>query len=305
MAVTVLVTGAAGQVGRDLVQVLAASVPPAGVATALLGATPVLPGEFDVVELDHSKLDVTNAVACRKVITAAAPEVVVHLAAYTAVDRAESDVARAQLVNEIGTRNVAAAAEESSAHLIALSTDYVFAGDLGRALDEGDSVGPLSVYGRTKLDAERACPPGATIVRTSWVAGLTGRSVVHLAATAAQSGAELRFVDDQVGTWTSAADLAAGLVQLIRVRPTGIVHLAGTGEASWYEVIQRAVELSGGSVEQVQAISTAQLDPAPAARRPPFSPLVSRRLGEFGGMPLPHWTDGLGRLVRAIGHEAR
>ncbi len=305
MAVTVLVTGAAGQVGRDLVQVLAASVPPAGVATALLGATPVLPGEFDVVELDHSKLDVTNAVACRKVITAAAPEVVVHLAAYTAVDRAESDVARAQLVNEIGTRNVVAAAEESSAHLIALSTDYVFAGDLGRALDEGDRVGPLSVYGRTKLDAERACPPGATIVRTSWVAGLTGRSVVHLAAAAAQSGAELRFVDDQVGTWTSAADLAAGLVQLIRVRPQGIVHVAGSGGASWYEIVRRAVELSGGSVDQVQAISTAQLDPAPAAKRPPFSPLVSRRLGEFGSTPLPHWTDGLGRLVRAIDHEAR
>ena len=305
MAVTVLVTGAAGQVGRDLVQVLAGSVPAAGVATALLGATPVLPGEFHIVELDHSKLDVTDAAACRKVVAAAAPEVVVHLAAFTAVDRAESDAARAQLVNEIGTRNVVAAAEESSAHLIALSTDYVFAGDLGRALDEDDRVGPLSVYGKTKLDAERTCPPGATIVRTSWVAGLTGRSVVPLAAAAAQSGAALRFVDDQVGTWTSAADLAAGLVQMIRLRPQGIVHVAGSGEASWYEVVRRAVELSGGSEAQVQAISTAQLDPAPAARRPPFSPLVSRRLGEFGGVPLPHWTDGLGRLVRAIGHEAR
>jgi len=92
---------------------------------------------------------------------------------------------------------------------------------------------------------------------------------------------------------------------LIRVRPQGTVHVAGSGGASLYEIVRRAVELSGGSVDQVQAISTAQLDPAPAAKRPPFSPLVSRRLGEFGSTPLPHWTDGLGRLVRAIDHEAR
>lgn len=299
----VLVTGAGGQVGADLTMVLSGSIPSAGKATGLLGAHSVTVGEFDVVALDHSGLDVTDATECSSLFRAAAPDVVVHLAAYTAVDKAEGDPEGAARVNATGTHNVATACEEVGAHLIAVSTDYVFAGDLGRELDEEDPVHPLSVYGATKLAAERSCGPDATIVRTSWVAGLSGRTVVHLAVAAATSGRELRFVDDQVGTWTSSADLAAGLVQMIRERPAGLVHMAGHGAASWFDVIREAVVLAGGSAAQVAPIATSDLDPQPAATRPACSPLVSRRLSAFGGQPLPEWQDGLERLVRAIIQE--
>lgn len=300
MATTVLVTGAAGQVGVDLVNVLHGVVPAAGVTTGLCGANAVGDGEFEVVALDRSALDVTDGAACSEIIGAIEPEVVVHLAAYTAVDRAESEQGLALAVNEMGTRNVAAAAEATGAHLVALSTDYVFPGDLGRELSEDDPVGPLNVYGVTKHSGELACPPSATIVRTSWVAGVTGRSVVHLAKDAAHEGRELRFVDDQIGTWTSSADLAAGLVKFIRDQPGGVVHVAGAGAASWFEVVQEAVAIAGGSRTQVVGIKTIELDPAPRATRPQCSPLVSRRLAELDAVPLPPWQEGLERLVLAL-----
>lgn len=299
----VLVTGAAGQVGTDLRQVLAGIVPPAGKATCLIGVEPVSTGEFEVVPATRADLDVTDAVAVRQLVSSSGAEVIVHLAAYTAVDRAESDREGAAAVNELGTANVVAAAEESAAHVIYVSTDYVFPGTLGRALVESDPTGPLSVYGATKLAGELRCRPEDSIVRTSWVAGITGRNVIRLAAESAADGRQLRFVSDQVGSLTSSADLAAGLVHMIRQRPGGIFHVAGDGEASWHEVITHAVVAAGGSAEQVTPISTAELDPQPAATRPACSPLASERLAEIGGVPLPGWQDGVERLVAAIGRE--
>jgi dTDP-4-dehydrorhamnose reductase len=296
----ILITGAGGQVGRDLQAVLAGVIPAGGAATALLGTAPVAADEFDVVAADRSRLDVTDRAAVSSFVERCSPDVIVHLAAYTAVDRAEVDPEGARLGNQVATANVADAADAAGAHLIAISTDYVFAGDQGRALDENDATNPLSVYGATKLAGERACAPGVTIVRTSWVAGAAGRTVLNLAVEAAASGRELAFVDDQVGSLTNAADLAAGLVFFIRNRPGGVVHMAGTGHASWFEVIAHAVEAAGGSRDQVRAISTAQLDPQPAAQRPAFSPLVSARRGELGFEPLPEWQDGVSRLVGAL-----
>jgi dTDP-4-dehydrorhamnose reductase len=296
----VLITGAGGQVGTDLTSVLTGIVPPAGATTGLLGASPVGPDEFEVASLDRSRLDIVDADAVASAVDAFAPEVIVHLAAYTAVDRAEGDVMGATAVNEAGTRNVVRAASRSGAHVVYVSTDYVFAGELGRALVESDATGPLSVYGATKLAGERACRPTDTIVRTSWVAGLSGRNVIHLAAAAGREGRALRFVDDQIGTLTSSADLAAGLVAMVRQRPGGVFHVAGDGAASWHEVISHAVVAAGGSADQVTPISTAELDPQPAATRPSFSPLVSERLAEIEGVPLPRWQDGVARLVAAI-----
>ena len=299
----ILITGAGGQVGTDLTTVLAGVIPAAGLATALLGAEPVQDAEFEVAALSRSQLDIVDARAVRSAFEAHRPEVVVHLAAYTAVDRAEADVERATAVNEEGARNIVMAAEVTGAHVVYVSTDYVFAGDLGREMVESDAPRPLSVYGATKLAGERACRPTDTIVRTSWVAGLSGRNVIHLAAASAREGRALRFVDDQVGTLTSAADLAAGLVAMIRRRPEGVFHVAGSGSASWHEVITHAVVQAGGSADQVTPISTADLDPQPAATRPAYSPLVSERLVEIEGVPLPRWQDGVARLVAAIASE--
>ena len=299
----VLITGAGGQVGTDLTAVLSGILPKAGASTALLGSEDVAEDEFLIAALTRAQLDICDAGAVDATVAGFAPDVIAHLAAYTAVDRAEADFAGAKAINEIGTRNIVTAADRQGAHVIYVSTDYVFAGDRGREMVESDATGPLSVYGATKLAGEAACRPSDTIVRTSWVAGLSGRNVIHLAARAGQSGQALRFVDDQIGTFTASADLAAGLVAMIRHRPHGIFHVAGTGPASWFEVITHAVVSAGGSADQVSPISTSELDPQPAATRPAYSPLVSERLAEIEGTPLPGWQDGVARLVAAITSE--
>jgi dTDP-4-dehydrorhamnose reductase len=302
--VRVLVTGAAGQVGQDLQDVLEGVIPAGGAGTSLLDGLPVRGGEFEVVACDHSRLDVTDRIQVAGLVDQIRPEAIVHLAAYTAVDRAESEPELAWAVNVESTRSLAEAAEHCAAQLIYISSDYVFPGDLGRPLVESDPTGPLSVYGRTKLEGERVCPPTATIVRTSWVAGLRGKNLFHLAVAAAREGRALRFVDDQVGTPTSAADLAAGLVAFLRERRPGVFHVAGTGQASWFEAIRFAVEVAGGSPEQVSPIRTEELDPRPAATRPAFSPLTSERLGPEGLSGLPDWHEGIERLVQAIADQA-
>ena len=296
----VLITGAGGQVGRDLSLVLAGTIPPAGMATALMGASPVGEGEFEVITCDRSQIDVTNERQVHDVISSVQPDAVVHLAAYTAVDRAESDVAGAQLVNEAGTRFVGEAADACGAHLIYVSTDYVFAGDKGRPMIESDATDPRAVYGSTKLAGEQACPPSASICRTAWVAGIWNRTVITLAVESAAIERPLRFVSDQIGSPTASADLAAGLVHFLRERPAGVFHVAGDGGASWADVIAFAYEAAGGPSGLVTPITTEELDPPQAATRPKYSILRSERLGEINAVPLPAWQDGIGRLVAAI-----
>lgn len=296
----VLLTGAGGQVGRDLTLCLHGEIPPAGIATALMGAPAVSQGEFEVTALDRAALDVTDADAVRRALETAEADAVVHLAAYTAVDKAESDPAGAQAVNEFGTTNLSAACEEFGTHLIYVSTDYVFAGDGSAPFGESSPTSPTSVYGQTKLAGELACPPTATIARTSWVAGIWNRTVITLAVESAAVGRDLRFVADQVGSPTASADLAAGLVALIRQQPGGLLHLAGSGQASWAEVVDFAYQRAGGEPGHVTPILTAELDPPQAATRPMYSVLISERLEGLGLKPLPHWQDGIGRLVDAI-----
>ncbi len=296
----VLLTGAGGQVGRDLTLCLNAEIPPAGAATALMGAHPVAPGEFEVTALDRAGLDVTDALAVSRAIEEARAEVVVHLAAYTAVDKAEADPEGAASVNEVGTANVAAACQASGAHLIYVSTDYVFPGDGGTPLVESSPTSPQSVYGATKRAGELACPPEATIARTSWVAGIWNRTVITLAVESAQVRRDLRFVSDQIGAPTASADLAAGLVALIRRQPGGVLHLAGSGAASWAEVIDFAYQRAGGEAGHVTPILTDELEPPQAATRPKYSVMTSERYASLGLEPLPHWHEGIGRLVDAI-----
>lgn len=296
----VLVTGAAGQVGTDLVDALGATVPAGGVATALLGGEEVRPGEFDVVALSHAELVVEDAEAVDRAITQARPDVVVHLAAYTAVDRAETEPEVAFRVNGDGTANVAAAAAAAGAHLVYVSTDYVFDGTKASAYLETDPPNPRSVYGASKLMGERACPPHATIARVSWVAGYHGRNIVRLATERALAGTPMRFVNDQVGCPSFAADLAAGLVTLVRAQPGGIVHLTNQGATSWFDLVQEVARCCGADEDLVTPITTAQLDPQPLASRPANSVLHPGRLLADGYDLLPAWQDALGRLVKAL-----
>lgn len=296
-ATRVLVTGAAGQVGVDLLDVLGATTPPGGDATfrpdAAVGA-----GEFEVVGLTRHDLDVTDHDALRRALRHARPDVVVHLAAYTAVDRAEEDVARCFAVNEGATAALSLAARESGAHLITISTDYVFDGAKGASYVEDDLAVPLNVYGASKLAGERRCVEDDTIVRTSWVMGVRGSSVVHVIADRALSGATVRFVMDQRGTVTAAGDLARALVPLIRQRPGGTWHVANEGATTWYDVAAYVGQLLGRDDAFASAITTSELSPAPLAARPARSDLDTTKFADAFAA-LPPWRDAVERLVRA------
>jgi dTDP-4-dehydrorhamnose reductase len=293
----VLVTGARGQVGVDLVDTLSGLRPPGADAAWRPDGRGVGEGEFDVVALGRGELDVTDRDRVLTVVRECAPDVVIHLAAYTAVDQAESDAVTCFAVNDEATGTLSDAARDAGAHLITISTDYVFDGTKGEAYEEGDPATPLSVYGASKLAGEFRCRAEDTIVRTSWVMGVRGRNVVHAIADRAARGESVRFVNDQTGTVTVAADLARALVTLARERPGGVWHVANTGAATWYDVACFVGAELGRDQDFATPISTGELDPAPRARRPRRSDLSTARwCSRWQG--LPAWRDGVARLVR-------
>ena len=218
----VLVTGASGQVGVDLVDILSGAIPLGADATFQPDGQPVGDDEFIVLALSRRDLDVTDRDAVAQAIDVSRPDVIVHLAAYTAVDRAENDVESCYAVNATATESLSIAAHDAGAHLITISTDYVFDGTKGTAYVEDDDANPLNVYGGSKLAGELLCSDEDTVVRTSWVMGVRGKNVLHVIADRAASGANVRFVNDQTGTVTLAADLARALVTMVRQRPGGV-----------------------------------------------------------------------------------
>ena len=282
------VTGAAGQLGHDVVATCAAA------------------GD-DVVGAGHGQLDVADRDAVHAAILGVAPDVVYHCAAFTAVDRCESEPELAYAVNAAGTRNVAEAAARVGAHLVAVSTDYVFDGTkpAPEPYLEWEPTNPLSVYGASKLGGEheaRALAPGAAVVRTSWVCGAAGANMVKtvLGLLAADPGRELAFVADQHGRPTFTADLAPALRRLAAARLPGTFHVTNQGATTWHGFVQGIVEAAGGSPDQVRPIATADLDPPRPAPRPANSNLGYLGL-RLAGLPLlDHWSEPLGRLVEEL-----
>jgi dTDP-4-dehydrorhamnose reductase len=297
----VLVTGAGGQLGQDLVAGLSGAVPDGGLSgdprTGRLGERPAV----EVVGADSSSLDVTRREEVLEVFYALRPEVVIHAAAFTAVDACETDPDRAFAVNAIGTRNVAEGARRYGSQLVVISTDYVFDGTASGPYVEWDLPNPMSVYGLSKLGAEREAGPEATIVRTSWVSGAHGRNFVKTVLDlAADPDRQLRFVDDQRGRPTFTADLAGAILGLVDSGLPGIFHLTNDGEASWFDLARAVLAAAGQDPARVQAISTAELDPPRPARRPANSVLDNAAMRLMGLRALPHWEDALGRLVATL-----
>jgi dTDP-4-dehydrorhamnose reductase len=291
-----LVTGAGGQVGVDLVDVLRGLTPPGGDASFQPDGRVVANDEFEVLGLTRHDLDVTDRDAVFRSLRVTRPDVVVHLAAYTAVDGAEEDAAACFAVNEQGTESMSLAASEVGAHLIVTSTDYVFDGTKGAAYLEYDEPHPLSVYGASKREGELRCSPRDTIVRTSWVMGVRGQNVVHVIADRARSGANVRFVDDQMGTVTAASDLARSLVTLVRERPSGTWHVANSGATTWFAVAAYVGGLLDRGEEFATPISTSELSPAPLATRPARSDLDTQKFASMWAA-LPPWRNAVARLV--------
>lgn len=274
-----LVTGAGGQLGRELVQ--------------LLEGEP----DAEVVGADHGALPVDDGACVDEALHRLRPDAVVHCAALTDVDRCELEPQAARAVNEAGTANVARATADVGAHLVYVSTDYVFDGQSRRPYREGDATHPLSVYGATKRAGELACPADATVVRTAWVAGRFGPNFVATMLERATGQGELAVVDDQRASPTFTADLAPALVALAKDRRSGYFHVTNAGEASRYELARETFARIGADPARVRPIATADLVPPRAASRPAYSVLDNGAFWAAGYRPLPRWEDGLARLV--------
>jgi dTDP-4-dehydrorhamnose reductase len=253
---------------------------------------------------DVGTMRVDDRAAVQSVFGAFRPELVLHGGALTAVDACETDVDLAYAVNAIGTRNVAEAATAVGAHMLYVSTDYVFDGTSARPYREWDAPNPRSVYGASKLAGERECPPGSTIVRTSWVCGAHGSNMVKTVLRLAAGTDPLRFVDDQHGSPTFTADLAAAIATLGTEKRPGVFHVTNGGATTWFGFARAILEAVGADPERVHAISTAELDPPRPAPRPANSVLDNMALRLSRLPPLPDWEDGLVRLVRALEFQA-
>ncbi len=278
-----LVTGAAGMLGRDVM-----------LAAGNAG--------HDVVGFGRAELDVTDAAALAKKFDLERPDVVINCAAWTDVDGAEAAEEAAFAVNGTGAGTVAAAAATVGASVVYVSSDYVFDGAKGAPYVESDQPAPLSAYGRTKLAGEEATVVANKrhfVVRSAWLFGIGGPNFVETMLRLAGSGNEVLVVRDQVGSPTYTWHLAYGIVRLIEGIEFGIHHMAAAGQCSWYEFARDIFEQA--KVEcKVLSITTEEFGrPAP---RPPCSALTSQR---EHAIRLPSWQDGLaGYLAQRQAEEA-
>lgn len=250
----VLVTGASGQLGQDVVSVFQAQ-------------------GHDVLGYDREQLDITDLEQAVKIVGQYQPDVVIHCAAYTAVDAAESDVDGAYQVNAAGTRNMALAAEKAGAKLVYISTDYVFDGTAEQPYHEYDNTNPQSIYGKSKRAGEvltQTLSSRYFIVRTSWVYGLHGNNFVKTMLKLGQEKPHLQVVNDQKGSPTYTVDLARFLVELLQTEKYGVYHASNSGSCTWYEftqaIFQDAVELLDAKIKATLEPCSTEQFPRPAAR---------------------------------------
>jgi dTDP-4-dehydrorhamnose reductase len=277
----IVVTGAGGQLGVELIE--------AGLAQ-----------RHDVVGVTREQLDVVDADAVSDTFRALRPDVVVHAAAWTAVDACEGDPERAFLVNARGARHVVEAAHAVGARVVYISTDYVFDGTKVGAYEVDDEPNPQSVYGASKLAGEESCGDDDVIVRISWVCGFHGSNMVKTIMRLATTHDELRFVDDQVGSPTFAADAAVAIMRLATIGRGGVFHVTNTGVTSWYGFAGDVLEAMGLDRGRVKPITTAELQPPRPAERPHNSVLANGSLLNAGIDLLPDYHVSLQRLVRRL-----
>lgn len=269
----------------------------------------------DLVCVGRPEFDLSDPDTIRREVARHAPDLVLNAAAYTAVDRAEDEPEIAHAVNGVAPGLIAAAALENEAALIHVSTDYVFDGTGDRPLDEATSTAPLGVYGHTKLvgeEAVRATISRHAVVRTAWVYSPFGANFVKTMLRLAADRDEIRVVGDQVGSPTSAIDLADGLLALAArwadnafPKEGRTYHLAGGGQATWAELAAHVLDVSGemgGPTATVIPITTAEYPTR--ATRPAWSVLDSSSFAAATGFRMPEWRDSVAETVRRLLKEA-
>lgn len=284
----VLVTGAGGQLGHDVMSELAAR-----------GHTGV--------GVDVAEMDITDAAACARVIGETAPDAVIHCAAWTAVDAAEDSPDACRKVNAVGTDNIARVCRALGCKLMYISTDYVFNGQGERPWQTDDEAAPLNVYGQTKWEGEQAVRAQVErhfIVRIAWVFGLNGSNFVKTMLKLSKTRDQLSVVCDQIGTPTYTADLARLLTDMIETEKYGTYHATNEGGyISWYDFACEIFRLAGVSHMTVIPVKSSEY-PAAKAKRPFNSRLDKSRLAESGFAPLPTWQDALERYLNALARQA-
>ncbi|KWX85274.1 dTDP-4-dehydrorhamnose reductase [Paenibacillus riograndensis] len=276
----VLVTGSAGQLGQDLVLLLQAQ-------------------GHEVLGCDRQEMDITDLDQCVEIIGGFAPDAVIHCAAHTAVDVAETDIDAAYLINATGSRNVALAAEKAGAKLVYISTDYVFDGMGTQPYHEYDNTDPQSIYGKSKRAGEvlvQSLSSKYFIVRTSWVYGKYGNNFVKTMLKLGQEKPLLQVVDDQKGSPTYTVDLANFLLELIQTEKYGVYHASNTEYCTWYEFTQaifvEAEDILGLKfTAKLEPCSTEQF-PRPAPR-PQYSVMEHLAIRTNGFQDIRPWREGL------------
>jgi dTDP-4-dehydrorhamnose reductase len=278
-----LIVGGKGQLGRGL-----AATAPAGP---------------EIVSHDVDTLDITDRAAVEAMVAAVKPDLLLNAAAYTAVDKAESDEAAARAVNATAVGILADAARANGARFVHVSTDFVFDGSAGTPYAPDAPTRPLGVYGRTKRDGELAAGEGALIVRTAWVYAPTGGNFVRTMLRLMGERPEVRVVADQIGTPTYAPGLAAALWTMAAKGASGFHHYTDSGAASWYDfavAIQEEALAAGLLANAVPVIPIATADFPTPAKRPSYSVLEKGSSFAILGGPTPHWRANLRVMIAAI-----
>lgn len=274
-----LITGAQGQLGLEL-------------QLAMQGRE-----DWTVLCTDVAQLDITDEAAIEAYFAAHAIDMVVNCAAYTAVDRAEDDEANARRINAMAPALLATACKRHGARLVHVSTDYVFDGDKNTPYREDDTPHPVTAYGRTKLEGERRVleilPHDSVIVRTAWLYSPHGKNFVKTMLQLGRTKDALRVVVDQVGSPTSATDLAGAIVTIIDAPQwvPGIYHFTDEGAISWYDFTMAIHRLAGITACAVSPCLSSEY-PTPA-HRPPYSVLDKSRIKHTYGIHIPHWEASL------------
>lgn len=311
----VLVTGVAGQLGYDVMNELAKRGYE-GIGSDLAEQYTGMDDGSPVAKMPYVSLDITNSAQVSRVIQDLQPDVVVHCAAWTAVDAAEDEENRAKVeaVNVTGTENIAKACAETGAKMVYLSTDYVFDGQ-GTAPWQPDQQDfkPLNVYGQTKLAGEEAVRKYLTkyfIVRIAWVFGINGHNFIKTMLKVGKTHDEVRVVNDQIGTPTYTYDLARLLVDMIETDRYGTYHATNselsqdngfgtkTGYISWYD-FTKEIYRQAGYTTKVTPVTTEEYGLS-KAKRPFNSRLDKSKLAANGFKPLPDWTDALSRYLKIL-----
>lgn len=276
----ILITGAAGQLGKEL--------------------SLKLNHHYDVYAMSRAQLDITQPKQCNEVIDRIRPDVVIHTAAFTSVDLAETQAEEAYRVNVSGTRNVAVASEKVGAKFCYISTDYVFDGQTMSPYREIDLPNPIGIYGKTKWAGEemtRALTFKYFIVRTSWVYGMYGNNFVKTMVKLAKERDEIQVVNDQTGSPTYTADLADFIEKLILTEQYGIYHASNSGSCTWYQFAKAIFEECGMTTKVIPCTTEEFSRPAP---RPKFSVLDHLSLRAEGFEEFRHWRDALRQFLNQI-----